>query len=100
MLPMPTHPVRRRWPGLVALVLLVASLVAAARPQSPESRVIAWARAATWDGVHLDNSAIVLDTVPADVPALVRLLTGCDYLLTHQPDGTWRVDALMSTWVA
>src|SRR5687768_7194827 len=78
MLPMPMRPVRRYWPVLVALVLLVTSLVAAARPQSPGSRVIAWVRAATWESAHLDKSGIVLDTVAADVPALVTLMTGGD----------------------
>jgi hypothetical protein len=63
---------RHLW--LVLVVLAAGG--PAARAQAGESAVVAWARALTWETLHLhENSAIVLETRASDVPALTVLLT-------------------------
>ena len=72
MSPMPSRP---RSPSRAALALLpVFGLAAVAPPQAP-SAVVTWLRAADWEELHGKPLPLLLDTGPADIPALVDVMT-------------------------
>jgi hypothetical protein len=72
---MPTYTVAPRvFSPIVCIVgLAVVGLVAAGSWQAP-SPVVAWATAASFEHLDGETSAVVLETQPADVPALSALL--------------------------
>ena len=74
MSPTPPRP-RPRPSSVVALALLsVLGLASVAPPQAP-SAVVAWIRAADWEEVHRERTRLLFDTDPADIPALVDVMS-------------------------
>ncbi|MEO5819281.1 MAG: hypothetical protein ABIT71_02150 [Vicinamibacteraceae bacterium] len=73
-MPRLTDALRRLWPVPVLVVLCSAGILVAAAPDPPPSAVVAWARAAEWGTFGNEKSTLILDTTPADVPALLQLL--------------------------
>jgi hypothetical protein len=66
---------RLLWPVSGLGLLCLSGLLVAATPGPPPSPVVAWAQAAEWGDFSPEVPIFILDTTPADVPALVGLVT-------------------------